>query len=313
MLVTGLITLLALLFSTGQSEASLKHYPTVPRAAMKDRVLIVAPHIDDESIGAGGYAADAIASGAQVYVVFLTAGDCNRFSARILHKTFEPTASNYLSVGRTRIAEAKSAMQLLGVPQSNFFILGYPDRGLKQILDDRSAVIRSRGTRERSVPYAEAMSPGSEYSFTNLMRDVEDVISVVQPTTVIAPVPFDLHPDHAATAEITDLALEELDLQPQRLGYLVHVSRIPKSLVWMPKRALRPPARMATLTWATYPLSASVQRTKDAVLQTYKSQRPYVFLLRNAYVRSNELFFLYEQPMPIPAMPLAAPRIPIAR
>lgn len=314
MLVPGLITLLILLFSPGQSEARVKLYPTVERAQAHDRVLIVAPHIDDESIGAGGYAADAIAGGAEVFVVFLTAGDCNRFSARILHKTLDPTASNYLSVGRTRIAEAKAAMKLLGVPESHFFILGYPDRGLKAILDDRNAVIRSNGTHQRAVPYEEAMSPGSAYRFGNLMRDMEGVISIVKPTTVIAPVPFDLHPDHAAAAEITDLAVEELNVQPKRLGYLVHVSRIPKSLVWMPKRALVPPARMRRLTWATYPLSAAVQRTKDAVLQTYKSQRPYVFLLRNAYVRSNELFFLYETPAATISQPLAGPvRIPIAR
>jgi hypothetical protein len=36
-----------------------------------------------------------------------------------------------------------------------------------------------------------------------------------------------------------------------------------------------------------------VQKTKTDVLMTYKSQRPYVFLLRNAFVRKNELFFLY--------------------
>src|SRR5206468_10906607 len=127
-----------------------KQYPRIIHADRHDRILIVAPHIDDETIGAAGYAFDAVANGADVYVVFLTAGDCNRFSARILHKTLEPTASNYLSVGRTRIAEAQSAMKLLGVPQSNFFILGYPDQGLKAILHDRGAVIRSRGTHERS-------------------------------------------------------------------------------------------------------------------------------------------------------------------
>src|SRR6476619_6509947 len=91
MLVTGLITLLVLLLSPGQSEASVKHYPTVARAASSDRILIVAPHIDDESSDAGGYAADAVAGGAEVFVVFLTACDCNRFSARILHKTLDPT------------------------------------------------------------------------------------------------------------------------------------------------------------------------------------------------------------------------------
>ena len=33
-------------------------------------------------------------------------------------------------------------------------------------------------------------------------------------------------------------------------------------------------------------LSAAVQKTKTDLLMTYKSQRPYVFLLRNAFVRT---------------------------
>jgi LmbE family N-acetylglucosaminyl deacetylase len=313
--VPGLITFLVLVLTPVRGEASVKSYPKIAKAASHERILIVAPHIDDEAIGAGGYATDAIAAGAEVYVVFLTAGDCNRFSARILHRTLDPTASNYLSVGRTRISEAKSAMKLLGVPEDRFFILGYPDRGLKNILDDRESVILSRGTRRRAVPYEDAMTPGATYSFGSLMADMERVMAQVQPTTVIAPVPFDLHPDHSAAAEITDLAIDDLGFQPQRLGYLIHVSRIPKSFVWMPRRALAPPARMRTLTWATYPLTAAVQRKKDALLQTYKSQRPYVFLLRNAYVRSNELFFTYDAPAFVGAMPpgVSMARLPIAR
>ena len=54
-----------------------------------------------------------------------------------------------------------------------------------------------------------------------------------------------------------------------------------------------PPNRMKEFSWATYPLSDRVQQIKTDVLMTYKSQRPYVFLLRNAFVRKNELFFVY--------------------
>jgi hypothetical protein len=54
-----------------------------------------------------------------------------------------------------------------------------------------------------------------------------------------------------------------------------------------------PPNRMKAFSWATYPLSDRVQQIKTDVLMTYKSQRPYVFLLRNTFVRKNELFFVY--------------------
>src|SRR5207302_7234652 len=163
-------------------DAKVQRYPRLHAAARKDRILIVAPHIDDEAIGAGGYAIDAVANGAEVFVVFLTAGDCNRFSARLMHKTLEPTASNYLSVGRTRIAEAKSAMHLLGIPPDHFFILGYPDRGLHAMVANPEAIVRSSGTGERAVPYSEAMSPGSAYSLDNVLIDLTYVIALANPT-----------------------------------------------------------------------------------------------------------------------------------
>jgi len=267
-------------------------YPRLAPARRNDRILIVAPHIDDEAISAGGYAVDAIANGAEVYVVYLTAGDCNRFSARLLHRTLEPTASNYLSVGKTRIAEAKTAMKILGIPPDHFFVLGYPDRGLRAMVDNPEAIVRSSGTRAHEVPYDDALSPGSEYRIENAINDLKQVIELARPTTVIAPVPFDMHTDHAATAEIVDLALDELQWKATRLGYLVHSRRM-KPLMNTPTRALLPPTRLKQFSWATYPLSDRVKQIKTDMLMTYKSQRPYVFLLRNAFVRRNELFFVY--------------------
>jgi LmbE family N-acetylglucosaminyl deacetylase len=286
------VTLLAMVMLTPGSASNRKTYPRLASAEKQDRILIVAPHIDDEAISAGGYAIDAIANGAEVYVVFLTAGDCNEFSVRLIHKTLEPTASNYLSVGHTRIAEAKEAMKILGVAPDHFFILGYPDRGLRTMVDNPDAVVRSRGTRAHEVPYGDALSPGSQYKIANALNDLKQVIALAKPTIVIAPVPFDKHPDHAAAAEIVDLALEDMQWKASRLGYLVHSRRI-KSLVNSPKRALLPPNKMKAFSWATYPLSDQVQKMKTSALMTYKSQRPYLTLLRNSFVRQNELFFVY--------------------
>lgn len=309
--IPGLITLLVLMSSPARSEALVKHYPQVTAAAPRDRILIIAPHIDDEVIGAGGYALDAIAHGADVYVAFLTAGDCNGLSARMIGRTLGPTASSYLSVGRTRIAEAHTAMNLMGVAPGHYFILGYPDQGLRPILDRRNDVIRSRATKKTAVPYEEAMSPGATYSYASLMADVERVVEIARPTTIIAPVSFDLHPDHAAAAEITDAAVRDLEISPRRLGYLVHSSRVPMSIVRTPERALTPPSRMRALTWATYPIARDVQKRKDTILRTYKSQGPYVSILRNKFVRTNELFFVYDDAVSVNA--IAQPGLAVAR
>jgi LmbE family N-acetylglucosaminyl deacetylase len=277
-------------------------YPLLPAATSRDRIVIIAPHIDDEAIGAGGFAIDAIENGAEVFVIFLTAGDCNRMTARLHNKKFEPSASDYLSVGKMRIAEAHEAMRLLGIPPDHYFVLGYPDRGLRSMLNTPEAIVRSTGTKAREVPYGDAMSPGAAYTLDNVLCDLRQVLTAVDPTIVIAPVPFDLHDDHASAAELTDLALASLEIRPKRLGYLVHMGRMATKLVNTPTRALVPPTRMKAFNWATYPLSRLVQERKTNVLMTYKSQKPYVFLLRNAFVRSNELFFVYDTPPSAPML-----------
>lgn len=268
-------------------------YPSIEPAAKSDRVLIVAPHMDDEAIGAGAYALDALRSGADVFVAFLTAGDCARFSARLMHGRLAPAPDDYLTVGRTRIAEAQRATRILGVPADHLFILGYPDRGLRSIFDDPSAVVRSTSTERDAVPYETAVSPGAKHTRANIVRDIRRIIELVQPTTVITPVWFDLHPDHNAAADLVDLAIDQSQLTPNRLGYVVHTSRFLKSLIWTPERALLPPPRMRSFTWTMYPVSANAQSVKAAMLDAYKSQRPYTYFLRNAFVRSNELFFAY--------------------
>lgn len=261
--------------------------------------------MDDEAIGAGGYALDAVASGAEVSLLFLTAGDCARFAAQILHRTIVPTSTQFLSVGRTRIAEAHEVARSLGVPRDRCFVLGYPDQGLANILRTPTEVVRSMSTGRDRIPYSDAVSPGARHTLQNVMSDLQRVLEITRPTTVIAPVSFDIHPDHRAGAELIDLAIDALDWNPQRLGYLIHSSRY-KSVVSLHDHVLLPPAHLRSHTWATYPLTATVQAQKDAMLQIYRSQRPYVYLLRNAFVRPNELFFVYQSELVAVGQPAAS-------
>ncbi len=248
--------------------------------------------MDDETIGAGGYAIDAARRGAEVYLVFLTAGDCARFAAHLMYRTIDPTPSDYLALGHARIDEAREVMRILGVPRHRWFVLGYPDRGLQVMLARPTDTVRSLATGLMTVPYEEALSPGAEHTLPNLIADLRKVLEICRPTTVIAPVGFDRHPDHSATADILDRALEESTVTPNRLGYLVH-SSILKPLFWQPDRAVVPPPELQSFAWTSYEVSAELQKIKLQMLHAYRSQRPYWIPLRNAFVRSNELFFAY--------------------
>jgi LmbE family N-acetylglucosaminyl deacetylase len=285
-------SLLAFAAVPGQAARRGVPLPHVTPPSPADRILIVAPHIDDEAIAAAGYAGVARAEGAEVYVAYLTAGDCNRTSARMLGRTLRPRPGVFLRVGERRFGEAQEAMARLGVPSANLFLLGYPDRGLGAMLDSPDAIVRSRGTHRTEVPYPDAVSPGSPYRLDNLVRDLAGVLREVQPTQVLLPVAFDKHRDHSAASEIAQLALAESGQSPLTLGYLVHAHRFPAPFLPVWRKSLLPPRAFSNEPWSIFPLTREQEAAKKRVLQAYRSQRrdPYLYLLTGAFVRRNELF-----------------------
>ena len=273
-------------------RAGPRDWPALEPPGKDDRLLIVAPHVDDEALGAGAYAAAALRNGAAVWVVYMTAGDCNRTSAEIMDFTLRPGAQDYLSEGSRRIREARAAMSRLGLPPDHLFFLGYPDRGLQPMLQRPDRVIRSPGTGKTAVPYPVAFSPGAEYRLVNLEKDLHAVLDKTRPTVVVLPVPFDAHPDHSASGRITLTVLDGAGLKPRRLGYLIHARDFPAPFRLASRHPLLPPRRFTAEKWALFPLTPADERAKRRVLIEYRSQRrdPYLFILMDAFVRRNELF-----------------------
>ncbi len=266
--------------------------PLLDPPSKGERVLIVAPHIDDEAIAAAGYAAASLRRGAEVSVVYVTSGDCNRTSAEIMDFTLRPGERDYLAEGKLRIQEAIAAMAVLGVPRGHLYFLGYPDRGIRPMLENPDQVIRSPGTGRTAVPYEEAVSPGAEYRLDNLEKDLRTVLDKTRPTVVLSPVLFDAHPDHSATGRLTLRLLRRTLFGPRRLGYLVHARHFPSPFRRAPRLPLLPPDRFAGLHWLLFPMAPADEAAKLRVLRAYRSQRrdPYLFVLMDAFVRRNELF-----------------------
>jgi LmbE family N-acetylglucosaminyl deacetylase len=84
------------------------------------RLVVVAAHPDDESLGAGGLIATAAASGLAVYVVLLTAGEASHPES--------PTVTRHALATR-RLAEAERALGILA-PEAPLVFLGASDGGV---------------------------------------------------------------------------------------------------------------------------------------------------------------------------------------
>ena len=117
-----LVTLYCLFLSSFASAE------TVPiQFSNHDRVLIIAPHPDDETLGAGGVLQSAAEAKADVRVLYLTHGDLNEMASIFYQRKPLLVKADSLKSGRARKKEAISAMSVLGVDEKNLIFFGYPE------------------------------------------------------------------------------------------------------------------------------------------------------------------------------------------
>ena len=269
-----------------------------PPPVKGERLVIVAPHPDDEVLGCGGLIQQAVAVGAEVRVIYLTNGDHNQiafklYSGHLLHLG----AKDYIRFGERRRLEATDAMSLLGLSATNLVFLGYPDWGELQIWRSYWAtnkVFTSDATRTNAVPYPEDYGYRHSYQPQSAVADFCAVLRDFKPTRVFVTHPCDANADHRATANFVRLALLQLadeGLQPQLNFYVVHFGDWPKPVHYHPELGLSPPALLLDNgDWMNLPLTPAQTETKyRAILlnQTQTTTREF-FLV--AFARTNELF-----------------------
>ena len=276
--------------------------PLMTPPTATDRVLVVAPHPDDETLCCAGYLQQAVQAGATVGVVWITAGDSFEIDAIVTERTLRPKGLGLEKLGMRRIAEAHAAADLLGVPRAHQFLLGFPDRDIAALLREPTAApFRSRYTGVSTVPYADALHPGDAYTGLNLTRELQQVIDGFAPTIVLVAAPMDRHSDHNASGA---LAVRLLHTRaPRALVYywIVHAGH-----KWPGPRGLhrdlnlQPPRRAALLEWQTRPLTPAQVVGKLAALRAHRTQLKLMSRFLNAFVRANELFAPAPAPMPAP-------------
>jgi LmbE family N-acetylglucosaminyl deacetylase len=131
--------------------------PAPPR-----RAIIVAPHPDDETIGAFGLIRLLVRSGTQVRVIVVTDGSASHKGSR----AWPPGR-----LARARQRETIAAMRLAGLSRAALTFLGYQDGGLRSLGETGLGELAHR------------LGTGG------------------QPDLVVRPTRCDHHPDHRAVAQ----------------------------------------------------------------------------------------------------------------
>src|SRR5580704_5281873 len=142
-----------------------------------ERILVIAPHPDDETLCCAGLLQRARANGAAIGVVWITAGDAFELDAMLVERTLWPQGADLQRLGAQRLTEARAAADELGVPAADQYFLGYPDRGVAPLLGEfYSRTFLSKYTGLRAVPYPQALRPAAAYTGANLERDLAYVL-----------------------------------------------------------------------------------------------------------------------------------------
>jgi LmbE family N-acetylglucosaminyl deacetylase len=263
------------------------------RLQPNERILIIAPHPDDEVIACGGLIQQALALGDSVWVVYVTAGDGSWPSAWRVTGNMFPGPEDYRELGRARIEEATAGARKLGLDSTQLVFLGYPDNHIAGLWQENwRTPLRSAHTGAIADPYGRS---GHEYTGYRLLNDLASLLRNLKPDRVLAPSPLDAHPDHWSVAMFVAIAREiwrpAVDGPfPDVLCYLVHRPPYPDART--DDGSLSPPPDLtgAGHRWFTLRLADSQRRTKQRALDCHDSQRGTFGIDLYGYVAENEIF-----------------------
>ncbi|MBF0386772.1 MAG: PIG-L family deacetylase [Candidatus Omnitrophica bacterium] len=271
----------------------------LPAFTDTDRVLVLAPHPDDEGIVNGGIIQQALKAGARVKVVLLTNGENNELSFIVYKKRPVLRPKELLAMGAMRFGETLNAVKVLGLSPEDITVLGYPDFGTMDIFTEYWGPVkkpfRSMLSRQRYVPFKEARSVGAPYVGESILRDLEGIVLDFKPTRIFVSHPADTNRDHRALYLFTKVALWDLEGQvdmPLVFPYIVHVVGWPKPRGYHPELVLDVPPGLvkSDIQWFTTPLEGTeIKRKHDAIMQ-YVSQVKCAPQYLITFDRSNEIF-----------------------
>lgn len=182
----------------------------VKKSWIKERIMIVVPHQDDEILMTAGVIREAVKKGASVTVVMATNGDygCNDYST-----------------GRARLSESLKGLELLGLGAENFLLMGYADTGMPEEdsflhhlyceTDERklytsSCSSQTYGLPEKEEYHMQRHGGHADYCRHSFKSDLKEIIQWERPEQIFTTSEFDTHGDHSALYKFVCEVLDEL-------------------------------------------------------------------------------------------------------
>ena len=282
------------------------------RHSPHDRIVVVAPHPDDEVLGAGGVIQQALAAGADVRVIYLTNGDHNQIAFKLYRHTLFLRARQYLA-SASNATRRGPGHQPARVTGGSSDLPGYPDWVTLQIWRDSwdpADPVRSDATRATAVPYKDAFGYQHPYRPASIEADMVTLLRKFRPTMIFVPHPADSNRDHRAAANFLRLAALDVvadGLHPTIYYYLVHFGHWSRPYHYHPELELKPPTPLLDDgDWKTLPLTRDQTEKKYKAILLNRTETTIGQYFLVSLARANELFATIDVTT-VPNLPLDLP------
>jgi LmbE family N-acetylglucosaminyl deacetylase len=282
------------------NHVNASNYPDLPAFKHSDKILVFAPHPDDETLGTAGVIKKALEKNATVLVVVVTDGSDETNSKKLSSFKKQTHNHNKINLVEIRHQETLNAMKKLGLKQSNIIFLGYPDAGLKVMFEDDwdpSHPYRSNNSFNHfdHSPYNYSYQKNAPYTGYNLNKNMEQILTDYKPDIIFYPDGEDAHLDHWATNAFVMYAMAETNYTGKEYTYLVHGGKNWPSMYFYPlNNNLFPPQALKNhdTTWIIAPLNDTEKKAKQNAINSYPLFI-YLYGYPNSFIRSNELFAVH--------------------
>jgi LmbE family N-acetylglucosaminyl deacetylase len=265
-----------------------------------DRILVLAPHPDDEILGAGGYIYTALKNKAKLQVIIATNGENFGYAVGRRLGNFLPVDKKTREFGEARQKEAIKLLKNLGLKQENIIFLGFPDKSLKPLWKKNWPADKpyySPLFKSDTSPFDNIYKPKVLFAGHKLLGILKEIIVSFGSNIIITSSIYDDHSDHRALARFTKKAIEESTKSPNEMelySYLIHKHRLLYPLPYglYPGKSLNPPLslRKKTIDWQKFPLSKKAILAKERALLSYDTQVEAMQKRLLSFLRQNELF-----------------------
>jgi LmbE family N-acetylglucosaminyl deacetylase len=259
---------------------------SAPATAQNKRIVILAPHPDDEALCCAGIIYNALQQGNSVTIVVATNGDYGQG----------------VPAGLAREGETVAGMAVLGLSEQHIIFMGYGDQALQSLYQSTSptTVITSPAGQTQTyatrglggVSYHQYLTgaPGP-YNRQTILGDMEAMLQNLQPTDIYTTGLWDDHPDHESTFNFVVEALLDLRRQGVPLSTKIH-----ETLVHPPCSSCGVPTNPSYI-WPGGGIGIS---------PTFSPTQPYPqpYYLSNVWPNGNNTPYSWNQierdPLPIP-------------